>query len=124
MLHDVCVFLVEDDELVALSVSMSVEASRGKILGPFPTVAEAIAMLQGRQPDVAVLDANLKDGQVTPVAALLAARSIPFLFHSGDMPELLARNYPAAPVMKKPTSSFRLVYELQRLVGRGRPPLM
>jgi DNA-binding LytR/AlgR family response regulator len=53
------------------------------VLGPVSSVGQALDALNGEQPDVALLDVNLKGERATPVAAALQARRVPFVLITG-----------------------------------------
>jgi len=66
--------------------------------------------------DAAILDANLPDGDVTPVAEELIAAGIPFLINTGVEAGGARRRYPGLPVFRKPTPPSRLIRELAALL--------
>jgi hypothetical protein len=71
-----------------------------------------------------VLDVNLSDRDVTPVAELLIEGGVPVIFYSGlDLPAALRERYPSAPAYKKPTPSLRLLNELATLISGSRRAL-
>jgi CheY-like chemotaxis protein len=75
-----CILLVEDEFLIALDLWQLFDAEGCRVLGPAPTVTEALRMLAtGPPPDAAVLDVNLHGTRSGPVAAELVARGIPFV---------------------------------------------
>ena len=62
---------VEDQAIIALDLESAVEESNGQVIGPASTVREALKLLHTNEVDAAILDANLPDGDVTPVAEQL-----------------------------------------------------
>src|SRR3712207_4615404 len=89
-----------------------------QVLGPAATVSKALALLDDRTPDAAVLDVNLGGERVTPVAEALERRQIPFVLASAYRPSDLA-NEPVlakAPKVGKPTSALSLLEELGRML--------
>ena len=54
------------------------------MIGPASTVREALKLLHANEVDAAILDANLPDGDVTPVAEQLIVAGIPFLINTGS----------------------------------------
>lgn len=78
----VCVLVVEDDlDLAALMKEALVIA--GFEVAHVSTVEAAFDTISGRLIHVAVLDINVGQELVFPVATLLQAMSIPFVFASG-----------------------------------------
>jgi DNA-binding NarL/FixJ family response regulator len=60
--------LVEDEALIALALEDGLAEAGYEIAGPFASCADALASLAERVPDVAILDATLKDGSCQEVA--------------------------------------------------------
>jgi hypothetical protein len=60
----------------------------------------------------AVLDVNLSDRDVTPIAELLIEGGVPVVFYSGlALPVALRERYPSASIYKKPTPPVQLLHE-------------
>lgn len=78
------ILVVEDEYLIADAMQLGLEDEGAVVLGPAPSVRKALRLLEGA-PDLdgAVLDMNLGDERVFPVADALQARGIPFLFTTG-----------------------------------------
>ncbi len=80
-----------------------------QVLGPVPTVAEAMALLDAKiMPEVAVLDINLGSEKVFPVADRLDAARVPFVFVTGYDARLIPARYDNAPRSLKPLDRGRL----------------
>jgi PAS domain S-box-containing protein len=95
------ILLVEDEELVALELSVELSRLGWAIVGPAATLAEAQALLL-KPVDAAVLDVNLRGRPVYPVAEALAERQVPFIFCTGyEMVDPEGR-FPEVPVIRKP----------------------
>lgn len=86
------VLVVENEFLIALDLEQLLERHGWRVLGPAASVAEALRLLDGEVPDVALLDITLKDGEtVVPVAEALRARAVPFVLASAyDRANLVA----------------------------------
>ncbi len=67
MLSGFCVLIVEDDPLIAMALCENVEAVGGTVAGPFSAVSEAVNFLTQAKIDAAIVDANLRDRDVTPL---------------------------------------------------------
>jgi DNA-binding response OmpR family regulator len=88
-----------------------------RVLGPAPTMASALLLLDGTTPDVALLDVNLRGEMVTPVAEVLRARGIPFVLASAcDAAQLTAEVLAGVPNTGKPVNVRRLLAALARAV--------
>lgn len=103
MLRDKSILIVEDNCYLALDLSIAVEESNGRVIGPVATVAEALVLLQEMPIAAAVLDSQLADRDVTPLATLLAAQGVPFVIHTATgLPPGVARLHPDTPLLVKP----------------------
>jgi CheY-like chemotaxis protein len=88
MLSGIRVLIVEDEALVAATLSDAVENAGGEIVGVAHTVSEARELIRRLTFDAAVLDLHLPDGDVTPVLEALHARHTPTVVYSGgELPE-------------------------------------
>jgi DNA-binding response OmpR family regulator len=94
---------MEDEFIVALDLSDMTQDLGFEVDGPFATLAEGQDALNHMRPDAAILDVQLADGEVFPLADSLRAMGVPIIFHSGhaDVSALLAR-YPDARSAAKP----------------------
>ena len=86
------------------------------MIGPASTVREALDLLHTNAVDAAILDANLPDGDVTPVAEQLIDRNVPFIINTGVAVPLQLRRFPGLLVFRKPTPSSRLIRVLAGLL--------
>ena len=78
------------------------------VLGPVPTVDKAIKKIESEPHiDGAVVDVNLGGMPAYPVADLLIARKIPFVFTSGYEDNLLRDRYSQVKNCAKPICSRR-----------------
>ena len=112
------VLVVEDEFLIALDLELLLQRHGWRVLGPAATVAEALRLLRGETPDVALLDVNLRGELVTPVAEELRARGVPFVLASAyDRHGLAAVALAGAPNVGKPTDERRLLAALARAVA-------
>jgi CheY-like chemotaxis protein len=100
------IFIVEDELLIALELQSVVEQLGGTVVGPAGSVEGALQLLSDTTPNAALLDVNLRDGLVTPVAQACRDRSIPFALVTGygrlQLEEPLLQ---AAPRVSKPFAS-------------------
>ncbi len=98
------ILIVEDEAFIALSLSLAAEDTGAVVIGPVSTVAEALDLLDQSTIYAAVLDANLQDRDVTPLALRLIEKAVPFVIHTGTgLPAELAAIHPPIAVIMKPT---------------------
>lgn len=116
------ILIVEDEFLLAMELE-SLLLQRGcMVLGPASSVGQALAVLDQEQPDIALLDVNLRGERATPVAAALQGRGVPFVLITGyseaqlSEPEL--RN---APRVDKPVSCRALTRAVQGALDGAEP---
>jgi len=118
MLNDKAILIAEDDVYLALDLSMAVERSNGRVVGPVGTVAEALVLLEDEPVAAALLGSRLADRDVSPVAMALAEKGVPFVIHAcTGLPAEVARTLPDSPLLIKPLHSeeilARLLNEMQ-----------
>lgn len=117
--------LVLDDEMM---VAMLLEDMLGdlgcRVVGPVATVEAALAKLQERSVDAALLNVNLSYGQSGyPVAEALTARRIPFTFVTGYGAGTLNPEFRTRPTLQKPFHMAALVDALMTM-AKGRTALL
>lgn len=104
------VLVVEDEAIVGLDIQFILEDLGYNVTGPFPTLAAGMAAAEkGPLPDAAVLDVRLTDGDVFPLADMLAEQGVKIVFHSGHvrLPDV-EESYPGAAFCPKPATPDRL----------------
>lgn len=112
------VLVVEDEVLVAMDLESELERQGCIVLGPAPTVARALAVIDQEQPHIALLDLNLAGKSTGPVALALATHGIPFVVVSGYSSRLTTE--PAlqvAPRVDKPVNYRKLVEALAQALA-------
>jgi CheY-like chemotaxis protein len=117
LLNQISVLIVEDEPFIALDLATAVEEARGKVIGPAGSVREALVLIGQHPVQAAVLDLNLSDRDVTPIAELLIDGGVPVVFYSGlAMPAGLRERYPSALLCRKPTPPVQLLNKLVALM--------
>ena len=109
------VMIVEDEALVALVLADQLADMGISVVGPCSSVAAAKSAVLANELDAAILDVNLGGELVYPVADLLAARGVPFIFVTGYGHESIDRRFAHSPILEKPVE--REV--LEEMLGRG-----
>lgn len=118
------VLVVEDEFLLAMELEDLLAQGGCEVLGPASSVSQALAVLAGEQPDLALLDVNLKGERATPVAAALRERGVPYVLITGYSEAHLSEpELRSAPRIDKPVSCHTLARAVRRaLNGRERDP--
>ena len=98
-LRDRRILVVEDEYLIAMSLQDALENAGSVVVGPVSSVDKAIKTIESEAHiDAAVLDVNL----AYPVADMLIARKIPFVFTSGYEDNVLRDRYSGVKNCPKP----------------------
>src|SRR5436190_1524238 len=115
--HRPTVLVVEDEFIIALDLSETVQDLGYAIEGPFEDNKNALEAIADELPDAAILDVFTADGEVYPLADKLAAAGVPIVFHSGHVPpEEVRLRYPDALACAKPCPPNQLIDLLQEAV--------
>jgi len=112
------VLLVEDDALVGMMVQDMLEDAGWDVIGPVPSLDEALEAVRNGDFDAAVLDVNLGGTFVYPVAEVLHANGVPFVFLTGYAQEQLDDRFLASPALQKPIEADALEAALKTALAR------
>jgi CheY-like chemotaxis protein len=113
------VLIAEDEALVALDLEASVDALGYHVFGIFPTVGEALASLEAGLPDVALIDANLRDESSAPLAERLTALGVPVVLATGyDSSHDITARFPKVAKLTKPVGPDELASTLAQVLAR------
>jgi DNA-binding response OmpR family regulator len=111
------VLVLEDEALIALNVQDELQDAGYEVAGPFSTCSAALEWLQTNTPDMAILDATLKDGPCREIALELSRREVPFLIYSGYQEDRqLLSEFDHITWIEKPVPSEVLVQACQQLL--------
>jgi len=103
------VFVVEDELVVSIMLEDMLAEFGCIVAGMAATVDDAMAQIVATPMiDAAILDVNLGGETIFPVADVLAARQIPFVFSTGYPSAELTRRYPSSRILAKPYASEAL----------------
>ncbi len=112
------VLVVEDEFYIADDVALALRTLGAEVVGPVPTKDKALALLDSEKTiDVAILDINLKEQAVYPVADALAQRGVPFVFATGYTAAAVPPEYQAVPLWEKPFDPQELARALPAVLG-------
>ena len=96
------ILLVEDEILVAMMMRDILSDLGYAVVGPFSRLSEAMIAAVHDEIDAGVVDINLGGEFVYPVADVLVARGIPFVFITGYGVESIDKRFGSVPIIKKP----------------------
>jgi len=97
------ILVVEDQYAIALDLCESLDRQGASVIGPAPSVEDALNLLETTSPpDFAVLDIKLRGGPVYPVADKLQELGVPYLFATACEADEIPPRYRLAPRFDKP----------------------
>jgi DNA-binding response OmpR family regulator len=110
------ILVVEDEFLVAMQIDAILTRAGWRVIGS-DTLSSAVSLARKSTCDAALLDVNLRGERVDEVAAILFARSVPFLFVSGyGRGNLPAAFRQSVELIAKPFSDRTLVEAVRNLI--------
>jgi two-component SAPR family response regulator len=110
------VLVVEDELLIAIEIETMLAEFDCAVVGPVPSVAQALALLEREWVDFAILDVNLGRERSTPIAEALRSRGVPFALATGYEAEQLPEEaFRYATHLGKPLDARRLQRALARV---------
>lgn len=116
------ILVVEDETIVAMLIEGMLTDSGCEIVGPALNLRRATALATSEPSiDAAILDVNVGGQPVFPVAEILNARHIPFVFASGYGQAGLPREWRYRPMVQKPLSAKQLEDALQIVLAKTLP---
>ncbi len=107
------VFIVEDEALVSMMLEDFLDDIGCRVVAVSARLDDAIGKAKSIPMDVAVLDVNLAGEQSYPVADILRARSIPFVFATGYGITGVSAELQDTPVLVKPFGRMQLAEALR-----------
>jgi len=102
------VLLVEDEVLVGMMMKDALSDLGYEVVGPFSTVPEARLAVFEDDFHAAILDVNLHGEPVYPLADLITAREVPFVFVTGYSADGIDSRFAHVPVLQKPIERRQL----------------
>jgi CheY-like chemotaxis protein len=109
------VLIVEDEVLVAMLIEELLERLGYEVVAVSSHLDEAIELARSVSVDFAMLDINLNGKQSFPVAEILRARGIPFVFATGYGGRMPGTAFADVPFVQKPFSRDDLRGALEKL---------
>ena len=112
------ILTVEDEYLIAMDLKRTLEQLGVEVLGPVPSVAKALDLLnKHRDIDGAVLDINLGGENVFAVCDVLRSRGIPFVFATGYNAEDVPSAYQHIPRFEKPVVTAQVIQAFESSIA-------
>ena len=112
------VLVVEDESLVAMLLETILEDMGCTPVGPASNIDDGAAMARDTtELDAALLDVNVAGRQVFPVAEVLKARGVPFVFSTGYGEGGLPDEWRGNPTIQKPFTEAAVRDALMKAMG-------
>jgi DNA-binding response OmpR family regulator len=111
------ILVVEDDIPVAALLAEILESVGWQVVGPVAQLALALDAAAREGVDAAVLDVDLGGRTVYPVAEVLDARRVPFVFVTACGREALPPVFCGRPHLGKPFAPAQLIGAVARLIA-------
>jgi len=109
--------LVEDELVVGVFMQELLEAIGYRSTEPIGRLSDALAAAQRERFRGAVLDMNLNGEIVYPLAELLTAQKVPFIFVTGYAPRSVDARFTAVPILQKPVLQDDLAAILEEVLA-------
>jgi DNA-binding response OmpR family regulator len=103
------ILIVEDNVYLALDLCAAVEEMNGRVVGPVSSVIDAMRILDSEPVSAAILDYQLPDSDVTPVARRLVQEGVPYVLQTGTAVPAKLTLLSDAPVVMKPVNPKHVV---------------
>lgn len=114
------ILIVEDESLVAMLLETILEDMGCTTVGPISNIEDALALLASDEAntlDGALLDVNVAGREVFPVAEVLKAKGVPFVFSTGYGQGGLPDEWRAQATIQKPFTEAAVQQALMTALG-------
>lgn len=114
------ILIVEDESLVAMLLETILEDMGCVTVGPIANIDDALALLASDEAetlDGALLDVNVAGREVFPVADVLKARGVPFVFSTGYGQGGLPDEWRTHATIQKPFTESAVEQALMTALG-------
>lgn len=102
------IFLVEDEAVIRMMIADMVESLGHEVAAEAGDIDPALELARSAAFDFAIIDMNLHGLMSFPIADVIAARRIPFIFASGYDSARATDRHQKALVLQKPFTIDRL----------------
>jgi len=116
------ILIVEDDVILSTDLAFLLTEAGCKAVIPTTSNPAALSAMVHYIVDAAILDVNIQNEWVFPVAQALDAAGIPFLFLTAYALDSIPAEYRARPFIQKPHHPQDLVYAVAELIEAKHPP--
>ena len=111
------ILIVEDNPYIAIALEEMLSEQGLVIVGVAGALDDALLLAASASLDIALLDVNIGDRRIDPVAEALVARGKPFVFTTGYGRAGLPEAFLDRPVVEKPFSMEEILASLRRALS-------
>ena len=112
------VLVIEDEYFLADDIMRALTALGARVLGPYGDLDEATAVVdRDIAIDAAIMDINLRNEMVFPLARVLRSRKVPLVFTTGYDKSSIAPEFQDVKLWGKPLDLKAMARELTTLLG-------
>lgn len=109
------ILVAEDEAIIGHDLCDTVSEAGYIVEGPFDDLSAAMLAYQKTKPDIAILDVQLGDGIVYPLAEQMLAEDVAVIFHSGQIDSAdVVKRFPTAQALNKPCPPAQVIASLER----------
>jgi CheY-like chemotaxis protein len=112
------VLVVEDESMIRMLLEGMLSDLGHSVVAEAGSIEEALSLAKEADFDVAVLDVNLHDQAITPVAEVLVQRGMPFVFASGYGKRGVPEAYRHSPTLQKPFQVEALAQAIEAALAK------
>ena len=111
------VLVIEDEYFLADDIAQKLSELGARIVGPFGDLSEAADVVDRDVAiDAAIVDINLRTEMVFPLARVLRARKVPFVFTSGYDSSSIEAEFQDVRLLGKPLDIAAMARELANMI--------
>jgi CheY-like chemotaxis protein len=101
-MQSLSIFLVEDEALIRMMIAEMLEELGHRVVAEAGSIYDAEPLARTSAFDLGIFDINVGGPIITPIAEIVAARGLPFVFVSGYGLEGTPLSFKDKPVLRKP----------------------
>lgn len=113
------ILIVEDDPFIALALEEMLREHGLIVAGAAKTIASALHIVAAEKLDIALLDVDVGQEKIDPVADLLAGRDCPFVFTTGYGRAGLPEAHASRAIVEKPFYTDEVIKALREELQRA-----
>lgn len=112
---DIHVLVVEDEALIAMDIESYLNDLGFVNISVAASLPSALNSVRAKRPDLAILDVNLGQTLVFPVAAELRRLGVPFFFSTGRHISELPAEWTSERIVPKPANKKAIAAAVEKL---------